>query len=266
MTNKSEWQEANRRLLDEERRKLGDPPTAEEMLAYCRGELPESEEERIRELLVAYPELARVYGAAIPEEPRPGDPDAVSEEEMRAGWSALQQRLGGPARPAPRDDRDRRAEGQRGRLVIRHYIPTTIAAAFALVFFALFVQAESRARHHERQGYLPRVLGEPQELEPGGRRGGGAPTMLRLEGDGYLVRLRLFSGVQHPHYGVELQDPNGTILWTNNTAKPGEDDAFQVFIPRDFVRPGTAYQLRVFSKDGDTRTELAAYDVAVPAE
>lgn len=266
MTNKSEWQEANRRLLEEQRRKLGDPPTAEEMLAYCRGELPESEEERIRELLAAYPELARVYGAAFPDEPRPGDPDAASDEEVRAGWSALQQRLGGPARPSAREDREPRAEVQRGRLVMRHYIPTTIAAAFALVFFALFVQAESRARYHQREGHLPRVIGEPQDLEPGARRGGAAPTMLRLEGEGYLVRLRLFSGVLHPHYGVELRDANETVLWTNNSVKPGEDEAFQVFIPQDFLRAGRAYRLVVFGLDGDTRTETGAYDVAVPSE
>ena len=266
MTDKSEWQEANRRLIDEERRKLGDPPTAEEMMAYCRGQLPESEEERIRELLVAYPELARVYGAEIPPEPRPGDPDAVSDEEMLAGWTEFRQRLGGSAPPAPRDDRARRTDGQRGRLVIRHYIPTTIAAAFALVFFALFVQAESRARYHEREGHAPRVVGEPQELEPGGRRGGAAPTMLRLEGEGYLVRLRLFLPVQYPHYSVELQDGSGQTLWINNTAKPGQDKTLQIFIPRDFLSAGTAYQLRVFGLDGDTRPEVGAYDVAVPAE
>src|ERR1043165_304475 len=72
MTNKSEWQEANRRVMAEQREKLGEPPTADEMLAYSRGELSESEEERIRDLLVAYPELSRMYAAPFAEEAEPG--------------------------------------------------------------------------------------------------------------------------------------------------------------------------------------------------
>ena len=80
------------------------------------------------------------------------------------------------------------------------------------------------------------------------------------------LRLRLFLPVQYPHYSVELQDGSGQTLWINNTAKPGQDKTLQIFIPRDFLSAGTAYQLRVFGLDGDTRPEVGAYDVAVPAE
>jgi hypothetical protein len=271
MTNKSEWQEANRRLTGEERRKLGDPPTAEEMLAYSRGELSEHEQERIRELLVAYPELARMYAACFPAEG-----DAVPEEEVMAGWTELQRRLGvdgvaGSSGVPGSQPGTRRAESpslQRGaeRFVFRHYVPTTIAAAFALVFFALFVQAESRARSHERALLQPRIVGAAQELEPGGRRGAAAPTMLRNDGEEYLLKPRLFGRVRHPHYSLELQDESGTVLWTNHSAQPGEDDAFQITIPHGFLRPGTAYRLLVFGLNGDTRAEVATYDIAVPAE
>src|SRR6476659_9263771 len=119
MANKSDWQKAGRRLTAELRQKLGDPPTAEELLAYSRGELSESEEDRIRDLLVAYPELARMYGAALPDEPEPG----VSDKEIAAGLQDAKRRLG---IPTPH----RRAW---------NYIPTTIAAALALVFFGLYV-------------------------------------------------------------------------------------------------------------------------------
>jgi hypothetical protein len=90
MTDKTEWQEANRRLMAEQRQKLGDPPTAEEMLAYSRGEMSAEEEERIRELLVAYPELARMNSAPFPEEAEAG----VSKEAIRDGWNDVQRRLG----------------------------------------------------------------------------------------------------------------------------------------------------------------------------
>jgi hypothetical protein len=264
MTNKSEWQEANRRLNEDGRRKLGDPPTAEEMLAYSRGELSDGEAERIRELLVAYPELARMYAAAVPEAPRPGDPDAVSEQVILAGWSALQPRLGSGSAAVSGRERDLRA-AQRGRFVFRQYVPTTIAAAVALVFFGLYVQAESRARYHEREARRPIVLGGAQELEPGGMRGPG-PTLLRLNNDGYLLKLRLFRQVRHPHYRIELRDADGTVIWANNSAQPDEDDAFQIAFRPEFLRAGRRYELHVLGVDGENATPVETYDVAAPAE
>lgn len=257
MNNKSDWQDANRDLTAEQRRKLGEPPTAEEILAYSRGELSESEEERIRDLLVAYPELARMYAAPFPEEG-----DAVSEEQLRIGWNALQRRLAnrkdGEGRPA--------ADAQRGRVLFLRYAPTTIAAAFALVFFGLFVQAEGRARYYAEQGKLPRILAAPQELDPDGNRGPDAPTMLRKDGEAYLLKPRLINQVLYPHYRIELQDSKGAVLWTNHSARPDEDDAFQIVVPHAFLRAGQTYELHIFGVDGETRTGLGSYDLAVPAE
>lgn len=247
MTNQSEWQEANRRLTAEQRETLGDPPTAEEMLAYSRGELSESEEERVRDLLIAYPELARMYGAPVPEEVQP----AVSNERVTAGLDDLRQRLGTNVVP-------RRAR-------MRHYLPTSIAAALALVFFGLYVQAESRARTHARNGQVPFLLGAPQELEPDGNRGPAAPTLLRRDGEAYLLKPRLINRVRYPHYSIELHDEKGPV-WTSHSAEPDEDDAFQIVIPHNFLRPGRTYQLRVFGVDGETPRPLGSYDVAVASE
>lgn len=249
MAEKSEWQEANRELIAEERRRLGDPPTAEEMLAFRRGELPEAEEERIRDLLAAYPELARMYSAPAPEAPRPGDPDHVSDEQIARGWKALQQRL--PAR--------------RGG-VLSSYIPTAVAAAMALICFGLFVQAESRARYYAQQGKMPRMLAAAQELDPDGSRGPRAGTMLRKDGEAYLLKPRLINQVRHPHYQLELQDARGKVLWTNRSAQPDEDDAFQIVVPHSFLGEGETYRLIIFGVDGETRQTAGSYDLTVPAE
>ncbi len=246
MTNKSEWQEANRRIAAEQREKLGDPPTAEELLAYSRGEMNESEEERIRDLLVAYPELARMYSAPFPEE---SELD-VSQEAIDAGLNDVKRRLGIAAiQPRAR---------------MRHYLPTSIAATLALVFFGLFVQAESRARNTLRACDLPRVLGAPQELLPDGNRGPAAPILLRKDGEAYLLKPHLESQVHYPHYSIELLDSNG-ILWTSHSAHPDGNDDFQIVIPHSFLHPGK-YQLRVFGVDGEGRREVGAYDVGVAAE
>ena len=260
MTDKSEWQEANRELLAEERRRLGDPPTAEEMLAFSRGELSESEEDRIRDLLVVYPELARMYSEPFPEEPRLGEPDYVAPEQRAAAWSALQQRLRPSAETAARN------EAQRGRVLFLHYVPAAMAALIAIVCFGLFVRAESRARHYAKQGQLPRLLAAPQELEGDGNRGPGTATMLRKDGEAYLLQPRLINQVRYGHYQVELRDTNGAVLWENKNAQPYDTDVFQLVIPHDFLREGEQYRLLIYGVDGEARETVGAYDLRVPVE
>lgn len=261
MANKSDWQDANRELREEARRTLGDPPTAEEMLAFTRGELSESEEERIRDLLVAYPELARMYGEPFPDEPQPGDEDYVRPEQVTAEWNALQQRLRGSSGSSLRA----REEGQRGRVFLRHF-PTATAAMFALVFFGLYVRAESRARYYAAQETLPRILGDAQELDPDGNRGPESATLLRKDGEAYLLKPRLVNRMRYPSYRIELVDAHGAVLWTNHTAQPDEDHAFQIAIPHAFLRGGETYQLRIFGAGGERPTQLGSYDVSAPAE
>jgi hypothetical protein len=262
MNDKKEWQEANRELIAEERRRLGDPPTVEEMLAYTRGELSEAEEERIQDLLVVYPELARMYCEPFPEEPRPGDSDHVSEAQVAAGWNALQQRL------RPRGDTPARDEAQRGRVLSMRYVPTAVAAMVAVVFFGLFVQSEFRARHYAREARQPHIPGAPQELVPDGNRGAGAPTLLSRDGEAYLLRPHLINQLKYPHYRLELHDAQGAAIWTNAAAKPDDDDAetFQIVVPHAFLAEGEKYQLRIFGVDSETQHLLGTYDLGVPAE
>ena len=250
MTSKSDWQDANRELIADQRRQFGDPPTAEELLAYSRGELSESEEEQVRDRLVAYPELARMYAAPFPEEG-----EGVSELQQRDDWSLLQRRLGHPG-----------AKAQRGRVLFFRYAPFSVAAALALLFFGLFVQSERNSRYHAAQSTVPRLLADPQELDPDGDRGANAPTMLRKDGEAYLLKPRLINQVRYPHYGVELRDAKNVRLWLNNSAQPDEYDSFQIVVPHAFLRPGERYKLKVFGMDGNVKNEVGSYDLAVPAE
>jgi hypothetical protein len=257
MTDKKDWQNANRELMAEQREQLGEPPTAEQILAYSRGELSESEDDRVRDLLVAYPELARMYAA-----PFPAEGDAVSDEKLRAGWNTLQGRLGSRNDAAVRPE----AEAQRGRVLFFRFVPASVAAAIALLFFGLFVQAESRARYHAEQSRIPRVLGDPQELDPDGNRGSHSETMLRKDGEAYLLKPRLINQVRYAHYRLELLDSKGAQLWFNNSAQPDEFEAFQIVVPHEFLRAGGRYELKIFGVDGNARKEVGAYDLAVPAE
>lgn len=69
MITKSDWQSVNRQLMADQREQLGDPPTAEELQAYMEGKLSGEEEERVRELLVCHPDLARSLTEPFPTQP-----------------------------------------------------------------------------------------------------------------------------------------------------------------------------------------------------
>lgn len=66
MMTKSDWDRAGEDFMAAERERLGGPPTPEEVVAFLAGELPEREAERVRALLVYYPELTSILTAERP--------------------------------------------------------------------------------------------------------------------------------------------------------------------------------------------------------
>ena len=72
MITRNEWLSAADAFIDEERARLGGPPTDEERAAYVRGELPDAEMERVRALIVYY------------------DDGSLSEEEKAEDWAAIE--------------------------------------------------------------------------------------------------------------------------------------------------------------------------------
>src|SRR4051812_26538364 len=93
MITKSELQALHGRIVAERRNKVGPPPTDDELFAFMRGELSAEDESRVRELLLAYPELARAIAEPFPED----DGGVLSEIEMKSHWNALQKRIHGDA-------------------------------------------------------------------------------------------------------------------------------------------------------------------------
>src|SRR3954453_19107713 len=92
MITKNDWEVVLGRLTAEEREILGPPPTAEEMLAFEDGSLPPGQMERVRGLLVAYPELARALAHPIAEDDEP-----LPHGEIDGRWTEFQRTL--PRRP-----------------------------------------------------------------------------------------------------------------------------------------------------------------------
>jgi hypothetical protein len=243
MITKSDWQAVHARLLAERRDTLGDPPTVEEMLAYSRGELSRDDEERVRALLVSYPELLRALTVEFTDDDaQPGDPDYLPEPVVARQWDAFQGRIRGR----------QRSDG--GRVLQFWRASAAVAAALAIAFGALLWRAQSQLDG-------PRVLsGQPQVLQPEGhRRGGGEAVKTFPRNTELLLVVSLQIEQEFPLYRLEIAsaaDPSRPI-WRDSSAKP-QDGAFLVTISRKFLASGT-YRLTVYGINGAREEQLDTY-------
>lgn len=245
MNPNSNWRAVHEALAERSERMTAEPPTAEELLAYRRGELAPDEEARVRELLVAYPALARAI-AQTPSDPLSGDPDFIPEPEIDRRWGALQKRI-------------RKNHREAGRVLQFFQISTAIAATLALAFGVLLWKARSELGQ-------PRVAWEEQLLWPDGRRGlSDAMVTLRAQGDSVLLVAPLLDPDNHPEYRLELRDVRSEkTLWASAVQRR-DNDTFAILVPRSFLRPGT-YQIVLYGVDGGRPERLASYSLRVPRE
>jgi hypothetical protein len=243
MITKSELQAAH-----QARRAAGanlEPPSAEEVLAYVEGELPEAEEARVRELLVAHPDMLRAATMPFPTaDAAPGDESDLSEHEVARQWRVFQR--GGTA------------SSDRAQNVWR--AAAAIAAAVAITFGALLWQSAGNARRLTRQLTEPRVAGY-QLLLPDGQRGpGGVPTLTPV-GDSYLVATPILGAAPFDTYRLEIVDlASNRSVWRRDGLPRPDSDTFAILIPRDTFHPGM-FQVVLYGVNGKLAEKLATYTV-----
>lgn len=220
----------------------GEPPAFEEVLAYTRGELSPDEEARIRERLVAYPDLVRTLTAPFPEGAEPEHPDYLSDHEFARHWGALQKR---------------RRRPHAGLQFWRAF--GTIAAALAVFFGTLLWRAETALKQ-------PQAISEQQELYPDGRRGlEGQPTTLTASGESYLLVPVLGTEFTAEKLRAEITaaDPAQTV-WRSKPVPRTPDGSFVIVVPHDSLKPGT-YRLVVYGITGERQEPLSSYTLRVPS-
>ena len=251
MTTKSELSEVNRELMAEANRELmaekrlaiGEPPSAEKVLAYTRGELAPDEEARIREQLIAYPDLLRTLTTPFPDAAEPDHPDYLSDHEFARHWKALQKRR-------------RRTNG--GLQFWRAF--GSVAAALAVVFGTLLWRAEMRSKQ-------PAAVWEQQDLYPDGQRGVGTErNTLITHGDSYLLVPVLSPELAVDNVRAEIADvssPSRT-LWSSKALPRTPDGSLVIVVPREFLKPGT-YRLVVYGITGERQEPWSSYTLRVPA-
>lgn len=285
MIKKTDWQAAYRDLIAEGRQRLGEPPTAEAVLAYYRHELAEDEAAVIREFLVYYPELARVLEEPFPFpcEERPGAAEFLSEEDLGRHWASLRARVqaanAAAVASAPPFSRQLQhlpapavvGAGARRRWSwareIRSWQLSAVAAALlAILFGGLYLQAQRELRRQEKELREPRFNIEHRLLLPDGQRGAATqqpPIPLPSEAENFLLIPALINHPQFPDYGLEIQDLSGTPprpIWSGRGLRRRSDDTFEIWVPRAFLKPGR-YRLVVYGLDAGRKEPLASYTV-----
>ncbi len=256
MINKSDWQAVYERLTAEDRRMLGDPPTVEELEAYSRGELTPEEDERIRALLVAYPELAHAVAAEFPEDDAlPGDEGYVSDAEVARRLAAFHREVN-PQRSVHR---------QAGSVLFFRYAPTAVAAALALVFAGLYWQAQTTARRLSTDVAKPRAV-SVEQLRSENVRGPGGALELRPSSGGSLMQVPIGGGETYfSNYRIDIADAaTNEVRWTLTEQAPVDGNTFPIFVPREILTQGSRFRIVVYGLAGESAQRLDSYLVQVP--
>ena len=277
MIRKTDWQAAYRDLIAEGRQRMGEPPTAEEIEAYLRGDLAAEDAKRVRELLIYYPELADAMEAPFPfpHEGKPGDADFLSAEEMARDWAAIQTRISSlriDAASGRRRAGEISAPGRPRRFWswerdLRPWQLSGLAAALLAVFLGgLLLRSQQELRRLQHESREPRTNLEHRLLLPDGQRGGTAeqpPIPLSSQADYFLFIPSLIDPSEYPDYQLELQDLSATPprpIWSGKGLRRRSDDTFEVLVPRAFLKPGK-YEFVLSGLRGAEKRVLARYTV-----
>jgi hypothetical protein len=253
MITKTDWQAVRDEMAAADGRSAGAAPSADEMMAYERGELAEADADRVRGWLVANPDVARALIEPFPGDGAgPGDPGFLSEAQLSKQWMAFQQRIHGRVpEPAAR--------------VVRYPARWIgLAAAIALVFAGLFWRADSEVRRLTRQLSEPRMVGQHGgALWPDqNRRGGGEEPLVTVPA-GRDADFDVMLGGESPfqQYRLELSETGSEPSW-KSPASQAVDGALSIHIPHEFLKPGN-YRMVVYGVAGTHEERLDSYSFRV---
>ncbi len=242
---------------------VGRHPSYEQLAAYARGELPESEAERLQEHLgpcrectaaVLAFEFPRLEAAAA---------DRLPDSEVAADVEAIVAGAG-QATVGPR----RGEHGSRGVLA---FAAMLAVACLALAILAARLgrqvgELEDALRSSRAVATRPEAIAPPQtgvpivDLYPAGvaRGEAAAPRPIQLGGDAAMVALILTppSGLRHDAYAVRIFAADGE-LW-RGPARANEAGAFVVVLPRRFAEAG-AHRIVLYGTDATREQLLETY-------
>ncbi|HSY50268.1 MAG TPA: hypothetical protein VLC46_15760 [Thermoanaerobaculia bacterium] len=235
MMNQSDWNAVRDALIADDQAKLGEPPAVDELLAYERGELSPEDTERVQQLLIAYPELARAYAT-----PFPSDDTELPAGVIDRQWNAF-----------------RNGKGSGARVLPFWRSVAAIAATVAIVFGAMLW-------HTHTELLRPHVLPEAVILTPDGRRGIAEPAYpITPTGDSVLFVVSLIGPTDYETYRLELvRSESHQRVWSSEPLRATNSNSFNVDVPSRALPAGT-YQVIAYGLRGNAQEQVATYTIDV---
>lgn len=250
MITKELWDAIYREQIADGRKRLGPPPTFEDVETLSRGELSEPEAHRVRELLSYYPDLLRVFT-----EPLPASAEGVlTDEELATDLAEIRSRLrGGPIS---------RHEAARTRPAWR------MLAIAAGVVIAVALGGIGVWRKTTQQRPLLTVFIYPEASRGIDARGlpGVTPAGISTDAD-YVLNPVFESRRQYREYRLELLDlatAPPKRLWLRDGVARQPDDTYPVRLSTKDLEPGL-YRLVLYGVD-ETVEQLAEYTLRLKAD
>ena len=249
MITREEWDVIYREQIAKGRKRLG-PPTFEEVEALSRGELPQREADRIRELLSYYPDLLRVFT-----EPLPSSAEGVlTNEELASDLAKIRDRVRGGFAPPTEIERE------------RPYWRVLAIAAVVVIAIALGSIGVWRMTSPPRA--LLTVVVYPEGSRGIGARGIPTVTPVPLsKGADYILKPVFESRQHYREYRIELLDlatAPPKRLWLRDHIAPQPDGTYPVRLSTKDLEPGL-YRLVLYGVDGAVEG-LAEYTLRLKAE
>lgn len=250
MITKEQWDAIYREEIADGQKRLGPPPTFEEVEALSRGELSDAEAQRVRELLSYYPDLLRVFT-----EPLPANAEGVlTDEELASDLSRIRSRL---------------RDGQVSvRKTARKDPAWRMLAIAAGVVIAVTLGSIGVWRKTTQQRPLLTVFVYPEASRGIDARGlpGVTPARISTNAD-YVLNPVFESRRQYREYRIELLDLTTEPpkrLWLRDHVARQPDSTYPVRLSTKDLEPGL-YRLVLYGVD-EAVEELAEYTLRLKAD
>jgi hypothetical protein len=251
------------------RRRAGEAPSPDEVLAFVEGRLEGAERERVADGIAAFPAAARLARdlARFPDVAADRQPGPLSAADAADLWRRIDPRLeearsgaGPDARPAEEPGAPvRSAPAPPPAAPRRSRVPWWAAAAAVLLGAVLGVAGQRLADRD-----LPQPNPEIRTLTPRGEgttRGGAAQRPPTPRDPVRLVLILEFAGAAEGElYRLVLRDRAGRELWATGDLRREADGSFALAIPRGFLGAGE-YTLELHRPGDRAAPPLAVYDL-----
>lgn len=232
-------------IMAARRDELGEPPRADELLAFRDGALPPAQRAVVEEKIAAFPEAAAALldlGRFPDVAPAPGVRE-VTDEEIAGDWQSLRARIERDRPPAPAPS------GTRG---ILRLAAAVVAALLLGALSGLILGRGPLGPPARPAAGVDLIALEPDDADSVTR----GQAVAVASGPPLLFILAAGAVEPLPAYSVHIRDARGELVWSQTGAAPTREGLVTVLLPAGFLEAGR-YRIDLSPPDGGE--PLASY-------